>query len=135
MKKRGKMDAYFSVEASLVLPMVVGSIIFVVCFLLFWYNRCLMEQNLNGLAVKASQSDSGSMEELERELGKWQDEYLTDKHYAWESGEVVTSLRLNWYEFKQDGKLLLGDRTWKAQVTGKAMRIHPTPFLRLCRRS
>ena len=135
MKKRGKLDAYFSVEASLVLPMVVGSIIFVVCFLLFWYNRCLMEQNLNGLAVKASQSDSGSMEELKRELGKWQDEYLTDKHYAWEAGEVVTSLRLNWYEFKQDGKLLLGDRTWKAQVTGKAMRIHPTPFLRLCRRS
>ena len=35
MRKR-KVKAYFTVEASLVLPIVIGSIIFVICFLLYW---------------------------------------------------------------------------------------------------
>ena len=57
-KHKGSIEAYFTVEASLVMPVVIGSVIFVICFLLYWYNRCLMEQDLSVMAVKASQSEA-----------------------------------------------------------------------------
>lgn len=136
MKKRDKgIEAYFTIEASLILLMVISCVVFVVCFLLFWYNRCIMEQDLNLIAVRAAQSNSKSMEELEVVISSWQSEYMTDKYYAWSAEDKVISLQKNWYDLRQTGKLLLGNRVWKAQVSGKAMRIDPATFLRLCRRS
>ncbi len=134
MRKQKSIQAYFTVEASLLLPTVIGSIVFVICFLLFWYDRCLMEQDLTMLAVKAVQSDSEKEEDVSGELRKWKSENLTEKYYAWQLGEAKMSKERNWIEIKREGWLWMGDRIWKAKATGGGMQIHPVPYLRTCRK-
>lgn len=133
-KNKKRVGTYFTVEASLVLPVVIGSIIFIISFLLFWYNRCLMEQELAMIAVKASQSEAQTPEELERELREWRGECLTDKYYAWDVETIISSRKNNWLEFRRKGNLIMGETTWKADASGKALRISVAPFLRTCRK-
>ena len=40
-----RVSAYMTVEAALIIPIVMGSILFVVYMMLFQYNRCLLEQD------------------------------------------------------------------------------------------
>ena len=63
-KHKGSIEAYFTVEASLVMPVVIGSVIFVICFLLYWYNRCLMEQDLSVMAVHIPTMDTISSHKM-----------------------------------------------------------------------
>lgn len=128
------VEAYFTVEASLVLPVVIGSVIFVICFLLFFYDRCLMEQDVAMISIRASQSQAQSPEELEKELVTWRQQYLAEKEYAWEMSTIVMSRKQNRIEFEREGKLLMGERVWTAKVTGSALELHPASILRLCRR-
>lgn len=134
MKHKKGVDAYFTVEASLVMPVVIGSVIFVICFLLYWYNRCLMEQDLSMIAVKAAQSEAGTPEEMKQDLRGWRDKSMTEKHYAWEMSEVTMSKEKNWITFRRNGTLLMGDRIWRADAEGKASRINPAALLRILRR-
>lgn len=133
MRKR-KVKAYFTVEASLVLPIVIGSIIFVICFLLYWYNRCLMEQDVSMYTIRAAQMTRLTAEDVPREMTAWRREYLTDKHYAWESSDLYISLKHNEIRITRTGRLLLGDRIWNAEVACAARRMDQAGFLRLCRR-
>ena len=129
-----KVKAYFTVEASLVLPVVIGSIIFVICFLLYWYNRCLMEQDVSMYTIRAAQMPRLTAEDMPREMTAWRREYLTDKHYAWKNSDLHISLKQSEIKITRTGKLMLGDRIWNAEVACTARRMDPTGFLRLCRR-
>ena len=129
------VKAYFTVEASLVMPIVIGSIIFVMGFLLFWYNRCLMEQDLSMLTVKGSQIKEEDPEKFLEELRDWQREYFPEKYYGWTRGEITYSRERNVIRLNEKGKMILGDWVWKAEVTGKASRMNVASFLRTCRRT
>lgn len=133
-KHKGSIEAYFTVEASLVMPVVIGSVIFVICFLLYWYNRCLMEQDLSVMAVKASQSEAKTPEELGKDLRGWREKDMKEKHYAWEMSEVSMSKEKNWITLRRNGKLLMGDRVWRADASSKASQINPASLLRVIRR-
>ena len=133
-KHKGSIEAYFTVEASLVMPVVIGSVIFVICFLLYWYNRCLMEQDLSVMAVKASQSEAKTPEELGQDLRGWRGKGMKEKHYAWEMSEVSMSKEKNWITLQRNGRLLMGDRIWRADASGKASQIDPSSLLRVIRR-
>lgn len=136
MKRSGKrVGAYFTVEASLVIPIVIGSIVFIICFLLYWYNRCVMEQDLAMLAVEVTQSRAESVDELEQELRTWKADYMTEKDYAWEMSGVTLEMKGNQMELRRSGHLLLGNFVWKADASCKTMKIHPVTFLRLCRKA
>ena len=133
-EKRQGAGAYFTVEASLVLPIVLGSIIFVICFLLFWYNRCLMEQNTAILAIGASQVGETSQEARQNQLLRWQNGYITDKHYAWGMSGIHLAVKNKNIQVSRSGQLLLGDRIWRAEASCDALITNPTAFLRLYRR-
>ena len=133
-RKKGSVGAYFTVEASLVLPIVIGTIIFVLCFLLFYYNRCLMEQDVAILTIRAAASGEKTAEELKTQIFSTQKTYIAEKYYARDKGEINLSLTHDKLELKRTGQLLLGDRIWKAKVSSSARQIHPATFLRLCRK-
>lgn len=44
-KKRNRMDAYFTVEAALIMPIVLGCYCLIIQLLCFSYERCICEQN------------------------------------------------------------------------------------------
>ena len=134
-KWSGGVKAYFTVEASLVMPMVIGSIIFIMGFLLFWYNRCLMEQDLSMLTVKGSQVKAEDPESFLGELRDWQLGNFSEKYYGWAREGITYSRERNVIRLSEKGKMILGDRVWKAEVTGKALRMNAASFLRTCRRT
>ncbi|MBE5861320.1 MAG: hypothetical protein E7295_00545 [Lachnospiraceae bacterium] len=133
-EKRHGAGAYFTVEASLVLPIVLGSLIFVICFLLFWYNRCLMEQNTAILTVSVAQVGETSREARQKQLLQWQTGYVTNKHYAWKMSDIHLAVQNKEVQVSRSGQLLLGDRLWRAEASYDALIMNPTAFLRLCRR-
>lgn len=46
-----KKNAYFTVEAALVLPIVIAALLFVIYMMLFQYDRCLLEQDMGAIAL------------------------------------------------------------------------------------
>ncbi|MBQ9490666.1 MAG: hypothetical protein IKO03_02475 [Lachnospiraceae bacterium] len=133
-KKRWGVSAYFTVEASLVLPIVLGSIIFVICFLLFWYNRCLMEQNTAILTVGVAQMGETSREARQNQIIQWQTGYVKNKHYAWELSSIHLTVRPGSLQVGRSGQLLIGDRIWSTETACEASILNPAAFLRLCRK-
>ena len=133
--RRKSVKAYFTVEASLVMPIVIGSIIFVMGFLLFWYNRSLMEQDLSMLAVKGTQVNAEDPEQFLGELRDWQSDNFSEKYYGWTRKGITYSRERNVIRLSEKGMMILGDRIWKAEVTGSALRMNAASFLRTCRRT
>ena len=76
------MKGYMTVEASLVLPMVFGVILFVLSLLFYSYDRCLLEQDVAALVVRSEYLEGGTTEEkvqrLKAEVREW---YL--EKYVW----------------------------------------------------
>ena len=132
---RSSVKAYFTVEASLVMPVVIGSIIFVMGFLLFWYNRSLMEQDLSMLAVKGTQVNAEDPEHFLEELRDWQRDNFSEKYYGWAREGITYSRERNLIKLNEKGRMILGDRIWKAEVAGSALRMNAASFLRTCRRT
>lgn len=134
-RRRANVRAYFTVEVTLVMPMIIGSILFIIGFLLFWYNRCLMEQDLNMLVVKGSQIREDDPEKYMEELRDWQQENFGEKYYGWIDEGMEYSREQNKIRLNKRGKMILGDRVWKAEATGTASQINAPVFLRVCRRA
>ena len=57
-------NAYFTVEAALVLPLVTGAILFVIYTMLFQYDRCLLEQDIGALALWGSLAEASDTAQL-----------------------------------------------------------------------
>lgn len=133
-QKKRNVSAYFTVEAALVLPVVIATIIFVICFLMFWHNACLLEQDVMKYTVRLSWSETETEEELAKELVQWGQDAVTERQYAWEMGALSFSEKHNRLNLKRSGKLMMGEYLWKAEVTGKTSRIEKAGFLRNCRK-
>lgn len=75
------MKGYMTVEASLVIPMVFGMVVFILSLLFYSYDRCLLEQDVMTYVVRSVYLDGDSVEEktqsLEAELRNWyRDKYV-----------------------------------------------------------
>ena len=53
MRKQTKYEGFFSVEAALVLPVVLGVYLFLIVMLFLQYDRCLLEQDMASVMIKA----------------------------------------------------------------------------------
>lgn len=137
-----KENAYMTVEAALLFPAVACVILFVVYMLLFQYNRCLMEQDLNAMALWGSSVQERDGETLEamaesRIMGMYRDKYI-----GWGFSELEIELKRNRFTAKGKGNLTLpafgrqiwsGGDGWKAQAVYEYRRLSPEAFVRLCR--
>lgn len=54
MKRQSKYEGFFSVEAALILPMVLGVYLFLIVMLFIQYDRCLLEQDMASIMIKAA---------------------------------------------------------------------------------
>lgn len=84
MKKTNKVDAYFTVEAVLVLPLVLMMIVFVMYLWFFQYNRCLLEQDVGMLALKGTTLQDVTTEERMCELQNLSEGVYRNKYIACE---------------------------------------------------
>ena len=137
MKER---NAYFTVEAAMVIPLVVGVILFAVYMLLFQYNRCLLEQDAGMLAVWGS-TLSGETETLEWQIKNRLSGVGWDKYVAWEMETLRINVKNNSCSVGVAGYLRIPEFTWNfreqedawcSDVRCEYKRLRAPEFVRMC---
>lgn len=82
--KKEDVDGYFTVEAALVLPVVLGVYLFLIVLLFIQHDRCLMEQDMASMLIKAVNHEGTPKQQLEylQELtAQWdREQYLWLQH-------------------------------------------------------
>ena len=138
-----KMQAYFTVEAALVLPLVLG-IIFLVIYLWFYqYNRCLMELDMNSLALKGSVASAQDKTELLYQMKSWAGEINMEKFIAWQQGQIEIKLEKDTVLVERTGAQEFpigemdfwgGESFWEADAVYENHRISPVLTVRNLRK-
>lgn len=128
------LQGYFTVEAALVLPIVIGTIIYIIYFQLFWYNRGLMDQDTAMLTLKATQEKSIEFEKIRDSVALFQEEYMTPKYAGWETDVPTISIKENRIKIQNTGKMPAWDSFWADNTSYEYKKMNPTAFVRLCRK-
>lgn len=139
-----KIDAYFTVEAALVFPIVLAVIVFTIYLLFFQYDRCLLEQSAGVLAMRGCTLQITDGEELVREL---QEQSREEERgwLAWSMEEAVIGLKRNCVTVQRLGELKFpfrvrgflfqgGEDGWRYSAVRESHRIKPVNFIRNCRK-
>lgn len=139
--QREKYKAYFTVEAAVLYPIVLGVIVLMTYLLFFQYDRCLLEQDMGRAAVKSGSRWMQKKEELNRQLQEKDLFFDTEKYIAWESELPVWKLEKNQVTVEQTGRMLYPFSTivgvpkyWSAKASFRAERRSPVSVLRNYRR-
>lgn len=138
-----KKNAYFTVEAALILPVVLGTLLFIVYMLLFQYDRCLMEQDLGELALWGSRVEAEDSGELQNLIQKRAGGIYKDKYAVWKMLTLDVKLEHNRFGVTGKGQLAFPvpginfwsrDNIWESEADYRFWRISPVDFVRLCNR-
>ena len=104
-KRMKNADAYFTVEAALVLPVLMGAILFVIYILFFQYDRCLLEQDLGAMALWGSRLEESGQERLEEKVQERVRGLYKEKYMAWDFAVLEASLEKNTFSAKGAGRV------------------------------
>lgn len=137
MKKQE--NAYFTVEAAMVMPIVIFTIVMLVYLLFFQYNRCLMEQDMGALALKGCSIQEDDKEALMQTLGYYANKTDKDKYVMWNMNDAEIKLETDKIEVLQKGGLIFPfsgfmkevDTRWDTVAVYKNQRINPVDFIRM----
>lgn len=138
-----KISAYFTVEASLVLPIVFGVTILVIYLMFFQYDRCLMEQDMGALALYGVSVQTGDSEERMRQLLNRADGIYEEKYVAWDSAEIGMKLERGKVKIERKGSLKFpfpglafwnSDNVWGTSVRYENTLLSPTTMIRTWRK-
>lgn len=141
-RKVRTLNAYLTVEAALVMPIVIGTLLFIVYMLLFQYNRCLTEQDLGAMALwggTVEETESQTLEQMTRErmAGLYREKYA-----AWQFTKLEAGLKNNSFRVTGEAQLQFpfagwnfwgGDTIWSTEAEYEYRRFSPVTFIRLCR--
>lgn len=139
-----RKNGYFTVEAALIFPVALGTVLFVVFMLLFQYDRCLMEQDMGALALWGSRVEAADGEELEGLIGNRLNNIYWDKYAMWGMKSLKVSRKNMQFSVSGEGGLTFpfpnfnfwsGDSVWEAKAGFRFWRTSPTDFVRLCNRA
>lgn len=136
------VGAYFTVEAAMVLPIVLSVILFILYAMFFQYDRCLLEQDMGALALRGAAMQIDDKEALAGEIKEQANQMDCGKYLMWECGEINLRLEGNQLCVSREGQLkypfsgfgIGGERLWRAETEYENYRINPTSFVRTCRK-
>lgn len=137
-------NAYFTVEAALVVPVVLSTMLLVIYLLLFQYNRCLLEQDLGAMLVWGSSIEVSDESLYEEKVRERIHKMYRDKYVAWEITTVSATLQKNNFSVKGGGQLTFPfskwnfwgtENVWGTKMDYSCQRISPVTFIRLCRKA
>lgn len=132
---RRSVEGYFTVEAAMVMPMILITILSVVYLLFFQYNRCLMEQDVGVLALRGAALQTEDNEDRIRRLREAAEDVYCEKYIVWESDEIQLKQEKGKLYVQQCGRLkIAGYDTWKATAIYENHVILPISFIRNYRR-
>lgn len=139
MKKT--VQGYFSVEAALILPLVLSVILLIVYLLFFQYNRCLMEQDMGILALRGAVMQVQDNVHRVEQLREMAEEANEGKYLAWEMGEVHLTVGKGRVIVERLGQMKVPFRKedkeevwWSTVAKYEDQIVSPVTFIRTYRR-
>lgn len=138
-----KEKGYFTVEAALVFPLVLGAVLFAVYWLIFQYDRCLLEQDTGLLAVWGSCEQESDREQLTRKIEEKARGLYLEKYAAWKMTKLDVMVEKGSFSVSGGGELTFPvpevnffseKNVWEAEKSFRFYRIDAEGLVRLCRR-
>lgn len=136
-----KENAYMTVEAALILPIVLASIFFVIYMMLFQYDRCLLEQDMGEMALWGSLAQAPDTAALEEKVQGRVAEVYKEKYMMWRFTSLDVSLDKGKFSANGAGAVFFpfgglnfwgGGNMWSAQAAYGYSRLAPVTFIRTC---
>ena len=138
MKKES--DAYFTVEAAILYPIILSVILLMTYLLLFQYDRCLLEQDIGKATVLSGSKWTLTKEQLNDYMQKKALHFDEEKYIAWENEDPLWNLEKNDVILEKTGRLRypfagMGtqEKYWRAKASFQVDRISPVFWLRRSR--
>lgn len=141
MRKREKW-AYMTLEASLIIPMVLGGIVFILYIGFYLYNSCAIKQAAYIAALRGSQVKNASSDEIEKYVEQQLDDLLS--HQILAKGNIEKEIKVSIWKVKvkinTDIKMPLAEwlssitNLWKIEGEAEASRVDPIEIIRGARK-
>ena len=139
-------NAYFVVEAALVLPLIMSAMMMGIYLFCYQYDRCLLEQDIGRLTIWSSTittENAGESEKIKDSLQALESDINLKKYAAWEMTTVDIKLEKNCISLTGRGELAFpvagwnwwnDDNLWEAEVQYKCDRLSPVFYIRQYRK-
>ena len=139
-------NAYFTVEATLVLPMVLSAMLMGIYLFCYQYDRCLLEQDMGSLVIWGSAmaaERAGETEQIAENLKQRAAQINRVKYAAWQLTAIDIRLEKNDLSITGRGELAFPvpgwnlwnhDNLWEAQVSYERSRLSPVFYIRQYRK-
>lgn len=114
---KSKVEAYFTIEAALIFPIVFGVVLLIIYFLFYEYDRCLMEQDVGALSLYGATVQAEDNVARMQLLRKKRNELYERKYIAWENGDISMKLERGKVQVERTGSLyfpFLGLSFWSS---------------------
>ena len=141
MDKRWK-KAYMTVEASLVFPIILGGIIFIIYLGIYLYNISVIKQTAYIAALRGSRLMTYSSSEVEEYVKEQLDNLLNSKILIKEninqevkvsSGKIKVKLSIDFMIPLSEG-IFSEMKLWKIEKEAEVIRYHPVELIREVRK-
>lgn len=138
-----KVNAYFTVEAVLVLPIVLGVILLVMYLMFFQYGRCLLEQDMGALALYGAAVQADDNEDRMRQMLDRSENLYEEKYVAWDSSEIGMKLEKGKIKVERSGSLRFpiaglvfwsGENEWGTAAQYENTVLSPVSMIRTWRK-
>ena len=144
--KRKGCGAYFTVEATLVLPLVMSAVLLDIYLFCYQYDRCLLEQDIGSLMLWCNEAileNTDTVEDQEEKIQNRMSEIYRDKYIAWELTRIDVQLEKNRITVVGSGQLVFpvpvwnfwnNINIWEDEVTYESRSISPVFYIRQMRK-
>lgn len=144
-KKKG-FGAYFTVEATLVLPLVMSAVLLDIYLFCYQYDRCLLEQDIGSLMLWCNETileNADTAKGQEDKIKNRASEIYRDKYVAWELTTVDVQQEKNRITVVGRGQLVFpvpgwnfwnNINIWEDEVTYESRSISPVLYIRQMRK-
>lgn len=138
-----KVNAYFTVEAALVLPVVLGVIVLIIYLWFFQYDRCLMEQDAGILALRGAILEAADNQERVQLLEREAKQINKEKYVAWEEEKEDFIIKEGKLQVSKAGEIRFpfrglqfwnGEDIWGTETIYKNQILSPTTLIRYYRK-
>lgn len=141
-----EQNAYFTVEAALVLPMVMSAMLVGIYLFCYQYDRCLLEQDMGSLLIWNSAmaaQNAGETDKIAESIRQRAAQINQAKYAAWKLTAIDIKLEKNNLSISGQGELSFPvpgwnlwnqDNLWEAQVSYESSRLSPVFYIRQYRK-
>lgn len=142
----GRKNAYFTVEAALVFPIVISVMLLGIFLFCYQYDRCLLEQDMGRLMIRggaAITENAGDAQKAAEQIREQTAQIYRGKYAAWSFTDINIRLDQNKLSCTGAGELVFPvpewnfwnrEKRWQAEISYDSDRLSPVFYIRQYRK-